>query len=174
MGSIPSSAGPRFHGGVVFFFLFCILCWGGISVGVSTVRAEGQATFSWRANPQDDNVLGYRLYYGPSSRLDSGGHAKSGFSYAYYLDFAQSQRCRITKSDPVCETYSASEVDCEGLSGERPKCTLHGLGGWRYFTMTAYNAQAESGYTTELKSFFGAASPEIVANLHAIYTILLK
>ncbi len=174
MSSLPPSAGPRFHGGVVFFFLFCLLCWGGISVGVSTVQAEDQATFSWRANPQGDNVLGYRLYYGPSSRLDSDGHAKSGFSYAQYLDFARSERCRLTDSGPVCETYSESEVTCEGLYGATPKCTLHGLGGWKYFAMTAYNAQAESSYTAELKSFFGAASPEIVANLHAIYSILLK
>jgi hypothetical protein len=46
--------------------------------------------------------------------------------------------------------------------------------------MTAYNAQEESDYTVELKSFFGAAlpalpaSPEIIGALQAIYTILLK
>jgi hypothetical protein len=113
------------------------------------------------------------LYYGSNSRLDSSGHVKSGFSYAQYLDFSSSQRCRLTDSGPVCETYNSSEVNCVGLYGETPKCTIHGLTGWKYFTMTAYNTQAESDYTTELKSFFGAASPEIVGSLHAVYTILL-
>lgn len=174
MDNIPASAGPRFHGGTVFLFFFCLLCWGGMSVGVSTARAVDHAIFSWRANPQGDNVLGYRLYYGTKSRLDSAGHVKSGFSYAYYLDFARSQRCRLTASGPVCEPYNSSDVSCEGLYGETPKCTLHGLSGWKYFTMTAYNSEAESDYTAELKSFFGAASPEVVGTLHAIYTILLK
>ncbi|HHB76921.1 MAG TPA: hypothetical protein ENK84_10330 [Desulfobulbus sp.] len=179
MDRLPSLSGPRIFGGVVFFVLcFCVLC--GTGGGVSAALASEQVTFSWRANPQKDNVVGYRLYYGPGSRYDGTGHLKSGFSYDYYLDFATSQRCRTTKSGPVCEQYADNEVHCEGLNSEKPTCTLYGLvGGYKYFTMTAYNAQAESAYTKELKSYFGLYGgesgklPGRFGTLHAIYTLLL-
>ncbi len=171
MDSLPSSTGPRIPGGVVLFFILFLFC--GTGAGVSAAFASKPATFSWRANPQDDNVIGYRLYYGSSSRFTDGGQLKSGFSYTYYLDFANSQRCRTTKSGPVCEPYSANEVQCEGLNTDKPKCTLYGLGGFQYFTMTAYNAQAESTYTRELKSYLGVGTPEVVGTLHAVYTLLL-
>lgn len=171
MDSLPSSTGPRIPGGVVLFFILFLFY--GTGAGVSAAFASKPATFSWGANPQDDNVIGYRLYYGSSSRFTNGGQLKSGFSYTYYLDFANAQRCRTTKSGPVCEQYRDNEVRCEGLNSETPKCTLYGLGGYEYFTMTAYNAQAESNYTKELKSHFGAASPDVVAALQAIYNILL-
>jgi len=84
MDTLPSLSGPQLFGGAVFFllcsFLFC-----GTGGGVSAAQASQQVTFSWRANPQDDNVVGYRLYYGPGSRYDGDGHLKSGFSYDYYL-----------------------------------------------------------------------------------------
>ncbi len=180
MDSLPALSGPRFPWGLVLFSIIMSLA-GVLGCGVSAASTSRPATFSWRANPQDDNVIGYRLYYGPSSRFDSGGHLKSGFSYAYYVDFANSQRCRITKSGPVCEPYSANEVQCEGLNTDKPKCTLYGLWGFQYFTMTAYNAQAESAYTRELKSNLSAgsgssvpaASPGVIGTLHAVYTILL-
>jgi len=179
MDTLPSLSGPRMFGGVVFF-VFCFFVLGGTGSGVSAAQASEQVTFSWRANPQDDNVVGYRLYYGSGSRYDGGGHLKSGFSYDYYLDFATSQRCRTTKSGPVCEQYRDNEVRCEGLNTETPTCTLYGLvGGYKYFTMTAYNAQAESAYTKELKSYFGLYGggpgnlPGIVGTLDAVYTLLL-
>ncbi len=172
MDTLPSLSDPRMAGGAVLFLL-CFLLFCGTGGGVSVAEASRPVTFSWRANPQDDNVVGYRLYYGPDSRFERGGHVKAGFSYSYYLDFATSQRCRPTKSGPVCEQYRGNEVRCEGLNTEAPKCTLYGLGGYKYFTMTAYNAQAESPYTRELKSYLGEGTPPAVGTLRAIYTILL-
>ena len=173
MDTLPLLSGPRVFRGVVFFVLCCCVLYG-TGGGVSVAQASGQVTFSWCANPQDENVVGYRLYYGPTSRYDGTGHLKSGFSYDYYLDFATSQRCRITKSDPVCKQYADSEVRCQGLSTEKPRCTLYGLvGGYKYFTMTAYNAQAESAYTKELKSFLGVGTQPVAGALQAVYTLLL-
>ena len=172
MDTLPSLSGPRVFWGVVFLILCCCVLYGA-GGGVSVAQASGQVTFSWRANPQDDNVVGYRLYYGSTSRYDSTGHLKSGFSYDHYLDFATFQRCRTTKSGPVCEQYADNEVRCQGLNTNKPRCTIYGLGGYKYFTMTAYNAQAESAYTKELKSYLGNATPPIVGALHAVYTLLL-
>ncbi len=172
MDKLPALSGPRCFWGVVFS-LVCSILLAGINSSVTVAQASEPVVFSWRANPQDDNVIGYRLYYGPDSRYDRSGHLKAGFSYSYYLDFANSQRCRPTKSGQVCELYRDSEVSCEGLNTETPKCTLYGLGGYKYFTMTAYNSQAESPYTIELKSYLGEGTPEIVGTLRAIYNILL-
>ncbi len=172
MDSPPSSTRLRSQQGVILFLITFFFA-GGAGVGVSSAQDNSQLTFSWRANPKDDNVIGYRLYYGSSSRYADGGKVKSGFSYTYYLDFANSQRCRTTASGPVCEQYRDNEVKCEGLNTESPKCTLYGMDGYKYFTMTAYNSQMESNYTRELKSYFGVASSAFVGALHGIYTILL-
>jgi len=182
MDSIPSSTGPRVFEGVFLSGRICLFCCLLVIAGFSSALAADQVSFSWRANPQGDNVLGYRLYYGPSSRFAAGGMAKSGFTYAYYLDFTDSQLCRLTDSGPVCETYSDNEVYCEGLYGETPKCTLYNLEGQYYFTMTAYNTLAESDYTGELSGYFGKfkalssspPTPGVLATLQQIYVLLLK
>ncbi len=171
MDTLPSLSDPRIFGGAVLFLLCSFVFCG--TIGVPVVQASEPLTFSWRASPTDDNIIGYRLYYGSSSRFAYGGKLKSGFSYTYYLDFVHSQRCRTTVSGPVCEQYKDNEVRCEGLNTERPKCTLYGMGGYKYFTMTAYNSQMESNYTKELESYFGATSPAVVGALYGIYTILL-
>jgi len=154
MDSIPSFLRPQFSGGIIFFLFVSLLCCLGIDGDCSSAYAADQVTFSWRANPQSDDVVGYRLYLGSASRFDGSGFVKQDFSYASYLDFTDSQRCVLTDSDPVCETYSVAEVDCEGIYGETPSCTLYNLEGQYYFAMTAYNAQAESDYTAELSGFF--------------------
>ncbi len=179
--SIPSLSGPRLFEGAFLFGLICLLCSFFVIGGPFSALAADQVSFSWRANPQSDNVIGYRLYYGPESRFAAGGVTKSGFNYTYYLDFTDSQRCRLTDSGPVCETYSDSDVYCEGLYGETPKCTLYNLEGKYYFTMTAYNAQAESDYTTELKGYFGKLktsssfppSAKVSGVLQHVYSLLL-
>lgn len=181
MDSLPSSTAPRLFEGVSIFCRICLLCCICILGGFTPARAADQVSFSWRANPLEDNVLGYRLYYGSSSRFDTGGIVKSGFSYASYLDFTDSQRCQLTESGPVCETYTADEVQCEGLYGETPKCTLYNLQGTYYFTMTAYNAQAESDYTGELSGYFSKTStlstptpsPQVLGMLQQVYSLLL-
>ena len=169
--------------GFIFLFLPAVFC-------VPNGYAVDHATFSWRANPQDDAVIGYRLYYGSSSRYDNSGRLKSNFKYDVYIDFAEEEVCHFTASSPVCTPYEDSLVSCEDLGGEHPRCTLHKLNGWKFFTMTAYNTQAESSYTTELKAYFDsslsipysssgppnnpAARAAVLGTLHAVYTILLK
>ena len=151
----PSLTKFRLVAGIVVFLLcYFFLCDAG--GGVAVAWASNQATFSWHANPSDNNIKGYRLYCGIRSRFDVNGQLKTGFSYSYYLDFSTSQRCRLTKSGSICRQYSDKEVHCEGLNGETPKCTLYGLSGYKYFTMTAYNDREESSYTSELKFYQGA------------------
>ncbi len=181
MDSIPSITGPRVFEGAFIFRRICLLCCFLVLSGFSSALAADQVAFSWRANPQADNVLGYRLYYGAGSRFNAAGALKSDFSYDYYLDFTDAQRCRLTDSGPVCETYSDSEVYCEGLYGETPKCSLYNLEGTYYFTMTAYNAQAESDYTSELKGYFfktgslsgQSSSLQVLRTLQQVYVLLL-
>jgi hypothetical protein len=155
MKSIPSLVRPQFSGGIALSLFVSLCCWSGIYGTCSFASATDQATFSWRANPQSDDVVGYRLYLGSQSRFDEHGLVKQNFSYASYLDFTGSKRCALTDSGPVCETYTEAEVDCEGMNGATPSCTLHNLAGKYYFAMTAYNAQAESDYTAELSEYFG-------------------
>jgi len=155
METRPSLTEFRLVAGIVVFLLcYFFLCDAG--GGVAVAWASNQATFSWHANPSDNNIKGYRLYCGIRSRFDVNGQLKTGFSYSYYLDFSTSQRCRLTKSGSICRQYSDKEVHCEGLNGETPKCTLYGLSGYKYFTMTAYNDREESSYTSELKFYQGA------------------
>jgi hypothetical protein len=186
MAHSPACTGQRnFQDALSLSLVF--LCLSGIFF-VTNALAVDHATFSWRANPQDDAILGYRLYYGSNSRYDTAGHLKSDFNYDFYLDFAEEEVCRLTDSGPVCGPYNASLVQCENLAGERPRCTLHNLSGWKHFTMTAYNAAAESLYTTELKAYFDPSQPYSsptgpsnsaslggrIGTLNAVYTILLK
>jgi len=154
MESTPSLVRPQFPEGIALALCVSLCCWLGINATCSFASAADQATFSWRANPQSDDVVGYRLYLGSISRFDERGLVKQNFSYASYLDFTDSRRCTLTDSGPVCEMYTEAEVHCEGMKGTTPSCTLHNLAGQYYFAMTAYNAQAESDYTGELSEYF--------------------
>ena len=179
MDSIPSISGLRSVGGVFFFLFISLFGWLPFEGAFSRAAAADKVTFSWRANPLEDNVIGYRLYAGPSSRFVSAGVTKSNFSYGFYIDFADSQRCQLTASGPVCETYTSDEVSCVGLYGETPKCTLNNLEGRYYFAMTAYNAQAESDYTGELSGYFtksgqASASPQVIGAMKQAYLLLLN
>ena len=172
------SACPRLWRGVIFYVFICLLGCILTGGGFSIAQAASQVTLSWRANPQSDNVLGYRLYFGATSRLDSSGFQKSGFLYTYYLDFTDSQRCVVAGAEPVCETYT-DDVSCEGLYGETPRCTLYNIQGWTYFAMTAYNAQAESSYTDELSGYYrSSADPltlsEVASVLQPVHSLLLN
>ncbi len=116
---------------------------------LGSALAAGEVTFSWRANPPEDNVIGYRLYYGPQSRFDASGHLRPGFHYDRFIDFTEYERC--DGHDPqLCEQLTAGDVVCQDLWGDNPRCTVSGLTGPLYFAMTAYNAQSESDYTREL------------------------
>ncbi len=115
----------------------------------TSALAAGELAVSWRANPPEDNVLGYRLYYGATSRFDSTGHLKPGFQYDRFIDFTESERCEGSNPQS-CEALTAEDVVCENLWGDTPRCSISGLVGPLYLTMTAYNAQEESAYTREL------------------------
>jgi hypothetical protein len=141
-------------------------------------------SFSWRANPPDDYVLGYRLYYGTRSRFDSTGKPRPGFSYDYYIDSYEMERCVARETETDCTPLSPDEVVYTNLSGDMPDCTLYNLQGRLYFALTAYNAQEESDYTVELKVTLGkntSPSPTdthpdvgVLAALQQINALLLK
>ena len=147
------------HASVVCFLLVPFF----VSADLSPAQAVEGITFSWSANPVEDEVVGYRLYYGPESRF-SGGH------YEYYIDFTYSESCPADTNGYGCEPLAADAVTCEDLFLETPKCTVNGLSGGLYFAMTAYNAQAESDYTNELHT---SVSPQKLAVLQQVYSLLL-
>jgi hypothetical protein len=138
-------------------FLFCL-------IAALPALAATDVTFSWQANPPEDAIVGYRLYYGPSSRLTGG-------SYQYYIDFTDWQRCPVAGDEADCQPLEDAAT-CEGLSQEYPVCTIHDLAGKLYFAMTAYNNSAESGYTGELLVDLGP-TPGQLATLQQVYTLLL-
>ncbi len=112
--------------------------------------AGAGVSFTWQANPPEEKVTGYRLYYGAQSRFDTSGKLKTGFNYDYYLDFAASKRCVPGGTTASCVNLTASDFSCTNLSGNIPQCTVNNLQGRMYFTLTAYNAISQSGYTIEL------------------------
>ncbi len=135
----------------VFIFIVCI----------SAVFVEaclgGVVTFAWQANPVEDDVVGYRLYYGADSRFNSDGTLKTSFSYDYYIDFAERRRCDASSGGTSCVLLSSEELQCENLYYSVPQCTVSNLYGQLYFSLTAYNAQEESNFTRELSM---AVTPE--------------
>jgi hypothetical protein len=126
-------------------------------------RAAAGVSFSWRANPVEDDVVGYRLYYGVRSR-SAAGH------YDYYIDFTSMERCPAEGGGWGCDPLPASAVSCQDLFREIPKCTVNDLPGRSYLAMTAYNSVSESDYTQEI----AYVSPEVRINLQAVYGLLLN
>jgi hypothetical protein len=130
----------------LFFFVTALL-----GIFPAAVHALEKITFSWQANPPHEQVLGYRLYYGSSSRYTRDGVPKTNFTYEYYLDYFNFERCLADGSDTNCEKLDLNDMRCENLLGDKPSCTIYNLPGKNYFfAMTAYNAETESGYTNEL------------------------
>lgn len=144
--SIKKSRYPRIYLSIFYIFAVSFLI-----VSSAVANTDGTVTFSWQANPTKDYVIGYRLYYGSGSRFNSNGTLKSNFSYDHYIDYSELKRCDIYSSGTSCEILSPKELQCENLYQSSPKCTVFNLRGPLYFAMTAYNAQAESGFTSELK-----------------------
>lgn len=155
----------------VFIAVFFLLLISGGFVGAHAVE---KATFSWLANPPEDNVIGYRLYYASESRFDPNQTLKAGFSYDYYIDFVESRLCVADGTEANCQDLSADDFECENLYGDTPLCTVYKLRGLRFFAMTAYNAQAESGYTKELSVRFDGAGPREIGVLSAITLLVDK
>lgn len=152
---------------ICFFRKFChasVVCFLLVAFFVSSAQAA--VTFSWRANPVEDEVVGYRLYYGQESRLTGG-------QYERYIDFTSSESCPADTIGYGCEPLADDAVSCEDLSRETPRCTVNDLPGGLYFAMTAYNAQAESDYTHELQSTSNSVSPQKLAVLQQVYKLIL-
>lgn len=129
---------------------------------------EGTISFKWLSNPPEDNIIGYRLYYGKSSRFNANGSTKSNFSYDYYIDFKDSLRCKTDGS--TCEYLDPNELNCQNLQASSPSCTLAQLTGTLYFSLTACSDRLESGYTHELKAVPGSNLNCIMA----VQSLLLK
>lgn len=153
---------------LVFFLVFFLSIF---SVSSIKAHAADEVTFSWQANPSEDYVLGYRLYYGAESRFNSDGTLKPDFYYDYYLDFTEFVRCPGNSDGTGCDDLSDEDVQCEDLDGDTPSCTIYNLYGRLFFAMTAYNAQAESDYTQELSVLLN--SPGTLAALQQVYLLLL-
>ena len=155
------------------FFLFRKICHASIACillvifFVSSAQAAEGITFSWGANPVEDEIVGYRLYYGQESRF-------AGGNYDHYIDFTSSESCPADTNGYGCEPLAADAVSCENLYLETPKCTVNDLPDRLYFAMTAYNAQAESDYTHELRSNGSAIPPQKLAALQQVYSLLLR
>lgn len=129
---------------------------------------ESSATFQWQANQSEEYVIGYRLYYGSSSRFNSDGTLKANFSYTQYIDFTEMTRC--SGSDySSCELLSSEDLQCAGYYSVTPVCTVNNLKGTLYFAMTAYSNTAESNYTQEVK----LNSSTDITNLLPILNMLL-
>jgi len=111
-----------------------------------------KVSFTWRANPAGDHIVGYRLYYGGSSRFTASGAPRPNFSYDYYIDFAKLKRCVPGSNGTQCKKLDPRDIQCRNLLGGTPSCTVSRLHGHLYFALTAYNAKAESGFTPELKT----------------------
>jgi len=144
-----------------------------LGIHCAAAPSPSKITFKWKANPPQEFVAGYRLYYGSQSRLESNGMPKSNFSYTYCIDFTEQVRCQ-GPDFTSCENLSAAELQCENLFSENPQCTVSNLSGELYFAMTAYTNSAESSYTYELKSTFaGLPNPANHSALTAIRMLLL-
>ncbi|GAB4347043.1 MAG: hypothetical protein Kow0089_24570 [Desulfobulbaceae bacterium] len=116
-----------------------------------STSVEAGVSFTWQANAPEENVAGYRLYFGPESRFDGGGALKPGFRYAEYIDFTTARRCAADGTG--CVVLGSDDFQCVNLGGVAPRCTVNNLEGTLYFALTAYNALSESGYTPEIKTF---------------------
>jgi hypothetical protein len=119
-------------------------------VGPADAYNNGTTTFSWQANHPEENVTGYRLYYGAASRFDSSGKPINNFSYDYYIDLAESVRCTNSSYGNDCESLTRDELLCDELNTNSPFCTLSYLQGTLHLALTAYSTTMESGFTREI------------------------
>src|SRR6056297_1139570 len=103
-----------------WLFIFVLFVFG-LYAGFANAYTDGTIEFAWQANPPEENVTGYRLYYDSESRFDSNNNLKSGFSYNYYIDLSESMRCSY---DNGCENLAQNELSCNGLETSSPRCTL--------------------------------------------------
>jgi len=133
-----------------WLFIFVLFAFG-LYAGFANAYDNGTTDFVWQANPPEENVTGYRLYYGSESRFDANNNPKSDFSYDYYIDLSSSIRCNNLSYDNDCEYLAQNEISCNGLETGSPSCTLSYLEGVLHLAMTAYTSSDESSYTHEIR-----------------------
>lgn len=174
VNTFPGTGSGRTGCQPVFPFIAAMVMVSFFLISGASVCAYGveYASFSWHANPPEDNVIGYRLYYASESRFNLDQTLKSDFSYDYYIDFVESKRCVDDGTDADCQDLSDTDFQCFNLYGDTPLCTVYQLRGMQFFAMTAYNAQAESDFTPELSVRFDGAGPRETGVLSAISTLL--
>lgn len=139
--------------------------------GYSNRAFAADVSFCWHPNSVYENVLGYRLYYGSSSRFQSNGSLKSNFSYDYYIDFNFAQKCSIATN--ICTPLTSKDYSCSDLGSSSPLCTVHNLSGTNYFTLTAYNMFGMSPYSQEIAISSSTVSPTVSFNILTYIPVLL-
>ena len=155
----------RIYNPTVFIFTAIIMI---LYCQPAMAKVSKDITFKWNANPTSEDIVGYRLYYGKKSRFNSSGTLKSNFQYDYCVDFAELVRCSGSNYSS-CVDLGSAQLDCENLYSETPKCTLKNIQGYKYFSLTAYNNQDESGFTKELNLVNHS-----ISTLTAVYNVLLN
>ena len=136
--------------------------------------AVNSVSFTWKANPPDENVVGYRLYYGSVSRFLVNGVEKVNIPYTYYIDFTEEMRCEADGGATNCEPLGSGDIQCINLFGDTPTCTVFNMRDRTYVAMTAYNAQEESDFTEELVVRLINARARAAAAVGAINHLLLN
>lgn len=134
-----------------FFFIAALI---GILCLLSSNALAAGITFSWKANPATENIQGYRLYFGKTSRFYPDGREKYNFMYDQYIDFGTSQRC----DGEGCQLLSEAELQCNYPDGPIVRCNIPRPPGINYFSLQAYNYAEWSSLTHELQYPMGSVT----------------
>ena len=107
-------------------------------------------TMGWAANGPEENVQGYKIYAGRSSRYDDKQQLKDNFHYEYLIDLNTKLSCSLPDMEN-CTVLSGDKLSCADLDQENPTCTFLILAKNTafYFTATAFNDFSESDYSDE-------------------------
>ena len=132
---------------VIFLVLVNILS--AVIFSSSFASENNGTTFEWRPNPSNEKIIGYRLYYGNTSRYNSKGNLKSKFKYDSYIDFSSGKLC-AGNNFKKCKDMTSSDFKCSKDITGKTKCTIFNIKGNKYFSLTAYNFIKESNYSKEI------------------------
>lgn len=104
----------------------------------------------WTANGPEENIQGYNIYVGTSSRYNDDQQRKDNFHYEYVIDLNTKLSCSLPAMES-CTVLSDSILSCADLNEENPTCTFLNLpqNTTFYFTATAFNNLSESDYSDE-------------------------
>jgi len=145
----------------VFGFILSFYC---LISCLGLQKVEAAVTFTWLASPSQDEIVGYRLYYGKKSRWVAGKYEK-------YIDFTSMQTCSTAGDGSDCLPLPAGSVSCQDLFRDAPRCTVKHLDNRFYFALTAYNNNYESEYSSEI-SGYPSSLVKRVLTLQKVYHLL--